>query len=50
MALKFMRDQAKSFWVKVLLYTVALSFIIGFGAFTYLGQGVPGKDPGSVGR
>jgi peptidyl-prolyl cis-trans isomerase D len=36
--LGILRKQAKAFWVKVLLYAVALSFIIGFGAFSYVGK------------
>ena len=36
--LGYMRNNAKSKLIKVLLYAVALSFIIGFGAFTYLGR------------
>jgi len=38
MALSFLRRHAKSRWIKILLLTVAASFIIGFGAFAYVSK------------
>ncbi|HPQ71960.1 MAG TPA: peptidylprolyl isomerase [bacterium] len=45
MALSFLRRHAKSRWIKVLLLTVAASFIIGFGAFAYVSRSMNKNSP-----
>lgn len=42
--LGMMRKHAKSRFIKILLYAVALSFIIGFGAMGYVGKAARGKN------
>ena len=46
--LGMMRKHAKSRFIKILLYAVALSFIIGFGAMGYVGKTSKGKNRGDT--
>jgi len=45
MALSILRRHAKSKLIKILLGAVALSFVIGFGAFTYVSRSNKGGGP-----
>ncbi len=46
--LSFLRRKKKSPWIKALLLGVALSFIIGFGAFMYIGRLLGKRSPEDV--
>jgi len=43
--LSFLRRKKKSPWVKVLLLGVAASFVVGFGAFIYIGKFLGRRSP-----